>query len=130
MIFWWCLLFSSQIHLCSRSFPVALQTQAGPPFPMQGGRPHSPMSRDTRVADSFSQSLCPVHLVCGNLIEDRRGKAGHHMPAGAIQLKNDNLVPSFFQPRAGAIKRLLRADVPKSSEVVAVDPNHAFAPRA
>src|SRR5687768_17238367 len=59
----------------------------------------------------------------GRLSRDR-------LPAARFEVEDDDLVPPRLQPATGAVQRLLRADVPKAAEVVAVHPHDALAPRA
>src|ERR1039458_10784303 len=62
------------------------------------------------------------------LVEDRLRPTSNGAVTRTVAFKYHNFISTGFQPRAGTIQRLLRADVPITSQVVTVDPNHAFAP--
>src|SRR5262245_5867155 len=62
--------------------------------------------------------------------EDRCGEARERSHAFATQIEDDDLVGAAVQPRGGHVKRLLRADLPETPEMMAVDPHRALVPAA
>ena len=60
-------------------------------------------------------------------VEERVVEGGERKGTFGFQVEDDDLVVAFFEPGAGDIERLLRADVPIAAERVAVDPDRSFA---
>src|SRR5258708_1829525 len=74
--------------------------------------------------------LTVAGLVAYGCVEDGVVEALDGFVCGGKHVKDDDFVCAGPEPGAGEVERLLRANVPEAAEVVAVDPDDAFAEMA
>src|SRR3974390_3364355 len=85
----------------------------------------------TRAKLRCSVSPCAGEIEFGTeLVQDRLFQSGNDRFLRTEQVEDHDFIQAGFQPGTRQIHGLLRADIPETSQVMAVHPNETFAPSA